>query len=108
MPSKAAPRASRSRRVTDALSLDAETTADLLARLHRIEGQVRAIASMIEKRRDCHSIAQQMGAAKSALERATVHLMTSTLIQCLRPNERGEVDQRELSRLQDTFAKILG
>ena len=107
MPSKAtAPRASRSRRATDALRLDAPTTSDLLARLHRIEGQVRAIARMIEERRDCHAIAQQMGAAKSALERATVHLMTSTLIQCIRHNEQGEVDQRELSRLEDTFVRI--
>lgn len=109
MPSKAtAPRASRSRRISDALSLDAPATSDLLARLHRIEGQVRAIAGMIEDRRDCHAIAQQMGAAKSALVRATVHFMTTSLIQCIRPNERGEVDQRELSRLTNTFVKILG
>ncbi len=91
-----------------ALNLDAATTARLLARLRRVEGQVRAIARMIEQRRDCHAIAQQMGAAKSALERATVQLMTASFVQCLRPNERGEHDRRELARLADTFTKILG
>lgn len=91
-----------------ALNLDAATTAKLLARLHRVEGQLRAISRMIEQRRDCHTVAQQMGAAKSALERATVQLMTSSLIQCLKPNGRGEPDQRELARLADTFTKILG
>ncbi len=91
-----------------ALNLDAATTAKLRARLHRIEGQVRAISRMIEERRDCHAIAHQMGAAKSALERATVQLMTSSLVQCLRPNGRREPDRRELVRLTDTFTKILG
>jgi DNA-binding FrmR family transcriptional regulator len=91
-----------------ALNLDAATTTRLLARLHRVEGQVRAISRMIERRRDCHAIAQQMGAAKSALERATVQLMTASFIECLRPNDRGAIDRRELARLADTFTKILG
>jgi DNA-binding FrmR family transcriptional regulator len=91
-----------------ALDLDAATTAKLLARLHRVEGQVRAISRMIEQRRDCHTIAQQMGAAKSALERATVQLMTASFVQCLQPNGRGEPDRRELARLSDTFTRILG
>jgi DNA-binding FrmR family transcriptional regulator len=90
------------------LNLDAATTTKLLARLHRVEGQVRAISRMIEQRRDCHTIAQQMGAAKSALERATVQLMTASFMECLHPNERGGPDRRELARLADTFTKILG
>ena|SRR5579863_9047001 len=91
-----------------ALNLDAATTAKLLARLHRVEGQVRGISRMIEERRDCHTIAQQMGAAKSALERATVQLMTASFVQCLRPNGRRGPDQHELARLAATFTKILG
>lgn len=91
-----------------ALDLDAATISKLLARLHRVEGQLRAIGRMIERGQDCHAIAQQMGAAKSALERATVQLMTASLVQCLHRNDRGEPDRRELTRLADTFAKILG
>ena len=49
-----------------------------------------------------------MGAAKSALERAAVQLMTASFIECLHPNNRGKADQRELSWLADTFTKILG
>ncbi len=90
------------------LDIDPETTQAILARLRRVEGQVRAIARMIEQGRDCHSIAQQMGAAKSALERATVQLMASSLVQCIRPNKDGEFDQKEVARLTDTFVKILG
>ncbi|MHB8148091.1 MAG: metal-sensitive transcriptional regulator, partial [Vulcanimicrobiaceae bacterium] len=72
------------------LDLDPETTRAILARLRRVEGQVRAIARMIEQWRDCHAVAQQMGAAKAALERATVQLMASSLVRCIRPNKDGE------------------
>lgn len=91
-----------------ALSLDEATKDDILARLRRVEGQVRAIARMIDQRRDCHAIAQQMGAAKAALERATIQLMTSSMAQCLQSGKNGVVDQAELARLTDTFVKILG
>jgi len=90
------------------LALDDATTADILARLRRVEGQVRAVQRMIDQRRDCHAIAQQMAAAKAALERATIQLMTSSMVQCLRPGKNGIVDQAELTRLTDTFVKLLG
>ncbi|MHB8461785.1 MAG: metal-sensitive transcriptional regulator [Vulcanimicrobiaceae bacterium] len=90
------------------LDLDEETTRQILARLGRVEGQVRAIARMIEQKRDCHAIAQQMGAAKSALERATVQLMASSLVHCIRPTGNHDFDQKEVARLTDTFVKILG
>lgn len=89
-------------------ALDPTTASEVLGRLRRVEGQVQGIARMIEQGRDCHAIAQQMGAAKAALERATVQLMTLSLVQCLRPGKNGVIDQSELTRLTDTFAKILG
>jgi CsoR family transcriptional regulator, copper-sensing transcriptional repressor len=90
------------------LDLDQTTTGEILARLRRVEGQIRAIQRMIDQRRDCHAIAQQMGAAKAALERATIQLMTSSMANCLRTGKNGSVDQAELNRLTDTFVKILG
>lgn len=81
------------------------TIDQILGRLRRVEGQVRAVQRMISERRDCHAIAQQMAAAKSALERATVQLMASSMAECLRPN--GTTDEHELSRLTDTFVKLL-
>ncbi|HTQ77995.1 MAG TPA: metal-sensitive transcriptional regulator [Burkholderiales bacterium] len=40
------------------------------ARLARIEGQVRAVRRMIGEDRPCESIAQQLAAARKALDRA--------------------------------------
>ena len=90
------------------LDIDEEIASDIIVRLRRVEGQVRAIEQMIEERRDCHTIAQLMGAAKSALERATIQLMTASMAGCLSAGRNGSYDQRELAKLTDTFVKILG
>lgn len=87
------------------LALSDEAVHEILGRLRRVEGQVRAVQQMIVERRDCHAIAQQMSAARSALERAMVKLMAQSMAQCLRPN--GTSDERELQRLTDMFVKLL-
>lgn len=89
----------------DPLRISEEVAEQIQGRLRRVEGQVRAIQRMIAERRDCHAIAQQMAAARAALDRATVQLMTTSMAQCLRPN--GQVDDDELHRLTETFAKLL-
>lgn len=89
-----------------ALALGDEAVEEILARLRRVEGQVRAVQRMIAERRDCHAIAQQMSAARSALERAMVQLMAKSMAQCLKP--AGVADERELNRLTETFTKLLG
>ncbi|TAM61037.1 metal-sensitive transcriptional regulator [bacterium] len=89
------------------LSVPEEVVKDVTARLRRVEGQVRAIQRMIAERRDCHAIAQQMAAARAALERATVQLMANSMAECIRPKAEGGVNQRELKRLTETFVKLL-
>ena len=42
----------------------------MLARLARIEGQVRAVRRMIDADEECEDIAQQLSAARKALDRA--------------------------------------
>ncbi len=89
------------------LAVPEDVIKEVTARLRRVEGQVRAIQRMIAERRDCHAIAQQMAAARAALERATVQLMANSMAECIRPKAEGGVDQRELKRLTETFVKLL-
>ena len=49
--------------------------AQVLARLKRAEGQVRAIVNMVEQEEDCERVAQQLSAARKALDRAFYDLM---------------------------------
>lgn len=55
---------------------------DLLHRLARIEGQLRGVQKLIAKAddpADCEGIAQQMSAARKALDRSFVTLLTDSV-----------------------------
>lgn len=49
------------------------------ARLARIEGQVRALRRMIEHDEPCEGIAQQLSAARKALDRAFYEMISCML-----------------------------
>lgn len=88
------------------LEIDDGALRDIQARLARVEGQVRAVQRMLDERRDCHAIVQQLAAARSALERATAQLMVSSLAQCIR-SAKNSTDEAEIQSLMATFIKLL-
>jgi DNA-binding FrmR family transcriptional regulator len=49
--------------------------AQVLARLKRAEGQVRGVIQAVEREDDCERVAQQLSAARSALDRAFYEIM---------------------------------
>ena len=88
------------------LEIDDGAVRDIRARLARVEGQVRAVQRMLDERRDCHAIVQQLAAARTALERATAQLMVSSLTQCIRSAKNG-TDEVEIQKLMAAFTKLL-
>lgn len=91
---------------SDDLHIPEEQADKIIARLKRVEGQLRGIQRLIAERRDCHLIAQQLSAAKAALSRASVELMTTRMAECIR-GDGGAVGERELQHLTATFMKML-
>lgn len=55
----------------------------LVARLRRIEGQVRGIRRMVQESRRCIEILQQLGAAQAALERVSVAVLRYHAARCV-------------------------
>ena len=90
---------------TNALDISDEVAHDIVSRLRRLEGQIRAVIRMVEERHDCHAVAQQMAAARGALERTTVQLMVNSMASCIRRDSAGSTT--ELQRLQETLVKLL-
>jgi len=82
---------------------DLSAKADLLSRVHRIEGQARGVAKMIEEDRDCSEILQQLAAIRSAAHQATVALVRNYASQCVvgegSPEEIADALATALSRL---------
>jgi DNA-binding FrmR family transcriptional regulator len=83
---------------------------DLMHRLARIEGQLRGVQKLIAKAaepEDCEGIAQQMSAARKALDRSFVTLLTNSVVthteQAKTPEEAVEISRR-LAALLEKFA----
>lgn len=104
-PQRKTPSPSARRVRSQHLRLPEPVVEQIQGRLRRVEGQVAAIQRMIAEKRDCHAIAQQLSAARAALDRAAVQLMAQSMAQCLQPN--GSVDERELNDLTNTFIRLL-
>ena len=68
----------------------------LMARLSRIEGQIRGIRRMMEKEEGCEQVAQQLAAARNALSRCFYEMMACAIEHELAPQKgiEDEVQQR--------------
>lgn len=52
---------------------------EVMQRLRRVEGQIRGILQMIEQDQDCDAVAQQLSAARKALDRAFYEMIACSL-----------------------------
>ncbi|MFZ5757016.1 MAG: metal-sensitive transcriptional regulator [Pseudomonadota bacterium] len=83
-----------------------ESKNKVLARLKRAEGQVRAVSAMVEREDDCEQVAQQLAAARKALDRAFFDLMA-----CVTQRELAEAGVQQpkvltrLAHLNDLLAR---
>ena len=59
------------------------STAAILARLKRVEGQVRGIAGMVEDGRYCIDVLQQISAAQAALDKVALALVDDHTRHCV-------------------------
>ncbi len=78
-------------------SLPSEQTRALLSRLRRAEGQVRAVIRLIEEHQDCDAVAQQLTAARKALDRTFYALVGCAV-------EHGQVAPSDVSDLLAKYA----
>lgn len=92
----------------DAPGYSAEKRA-LINRLHRIEGQVRAIAKMVEKDQYCIDIITQVSAANSALKSVQLVLLDDHLAHCVATaaEEGGDVAAEKLKEASVAISRIV-
>lgn len=60
---------------------------DVIARMKRIEGQIRGIQRMIEEGKECEDILVQVRAVRSALRSATGQIMRRYIMRCQEQSE---------------------
>jgi DNA-binding FrmR family transcriptional regulator len=82
-----------------------EERAANLARLRRIEGQVRGIAQMVENDRYCVDVLTQIAAAQSALRSVGKELMRHHLKHCVA--DAGKLGKAEFDAASDELIEML-
>ena len=70
----------------------------LLARLRRIEGQIRGIQRMLEEDRVCEDIVTQLMAARSSLDQVGLRLLEHHVERCLCDDESPEQAARNMQQ----------
>ena len=79
---------------------------DNLSALKRIEGQVRGIHQMIENKRYCMDIVNQIKAIKSSLTRVETKILEKHLRSCVTQALNKQDMEEKISELVKVFKKI--
>lgn len=79
-------------------SYRSEHQRDVINRLKRIEGQVRGLIDMVDQGRPCEDVAQQMSAARKAMDKAFYRMMACTVMEAVSNAESESDTLREVER----------
>jgi DNA-binding FrmR family transcriptional regulator len=88
------------------MNVDATELREVVNRLHRVQGQVEGLATMIEEGRDCRDVVRQFGASARALERAGARYLVANLTACLRDEEAAAAEGYDTEELQRLFLQL--
>ena len=83
-----------------------EIKENLIRRLHRIEGQVRGVQTMLMEERECQEIMQQLTAIHSAVQSTSRIFLQDYAITCLTDMDKNIPDQSG-SSLQGKREKMI-
>jgi DNA-binding FrmR family transcriptional regulator len=97
-------------KLVEGQALSAQQKKDLLNRLARIEGQLRGVQKLIALAAapaDVDAVAQQMAAARKALDRSFIQLLTNSIVNQsanARDLDEARASASQLAAMLDKFA----
>jgi CsoR family transcriptional regulator, copper-sensing transcriptional repressor len=77
--------------------IDPEKKKTVRARLARVEGQLRGVQRLIDEDADCETVAQQLSAARKALDKSFFAMVACVI-------EQGEMSAEEVAAMLIKFA----
>jgi len=88
------------------MAIPAETTADLIRRLRRIEGQVHGLQQMLLDGRGCRDVLTQITAARKALDQTGYLLVANGLTWCAAHPGETDDEGNTLDDMQAMFLRL--
>ena len=92
-------------------SLKGELQGNILARLKKIEGQIRGLQAMVTESRECDQILAQVRAAQSALKGVSKLVIKSYLLKCyheMSSKPSAENMMERLDKIVGVLTKFVG
>jgi DNA-binding FrmR family transcriptional regulator len=90
-----------------ALKLREPEVEEIVRRLRRVEGQVQGLQRMLAESRDCADVAQQVAAARAALDRVAIDLIAAGMEKCVKMDVEGKPQARaNMDRLRKAFLML--
>ena len=82
-------------------------TRQVVSRLARVEGHVRAIKRMVEQGQPCSDVLVQIAAVRSALDRAAKLLLADHMEHCVLDSSRGGDPKKLLAELHRALERFI-
>jgi CsoR family transcriptional regulator, copper-sensing transcriptional repressor len=83
------------------------TRDQLLARLRRIEGQIRGVQRMVEDDRYCIDVLTQIGAAQAALDKVALGLLDDHAHHCVIGAESAREREEKTGELMAAVGRLM-
>ena len=83
-------------------------TKEVMARLARIEGHVRAVKGMVEQGRDCPEVLIQLAAIRAAVEQTSKVVLSDHVESCLRGAAATGTADEEWKSLKQALDRFIG
>jgi DNA-binding FrmR family transcriptional regulator len=80
---------------------------ELLARLRRIEGQIRGVQAMVDDDRYCIDVLTQISAAQAALDKVALGLLDSHAHHCVIGAEAGTEREEKTGELMAAVGRLM-
>ena len=78
-----------------------------LTRLRKIEGQIKGIQRMLQERRYCIDVLQQLTAARRALDGVTLQIMRGHINSCVSDAIKHEHGEEKVEELMQTLHRFI-
>ncbi len=83
------------------------TKDELLARLKRIEGQIRGIEGMVQEDRYCIDVLTQISAARAALDKVALGLLDDHAHHCVIGAESAQERDAKTAELMEAVGRLM-
>ncbi len=76
---------------------------EIVDRLHRLCGQLRALERLIDEGADCEQVLTQFAAARSAFQKVGVRVVAAAMRECILPKGANEAEREAIEKALSLF-----